>query len=102
MLNGFVGQASKHVRKSSSNLIFRLIANSFLPSPITTAGCAVSSCCFKSNPVGTLTSFAAAPAAADPMVEAKGKLQKLKGLLEDGLISQSEFDAKKAEILSKI
>ncbi len=40
----------------------------------------------------------AAPAAADPMET----LMKLKKLLDAGLIEQSEYDAKKAEILSKL
>lgn len=42
---------------------------------------------------------AAGPAAAaDPLA----KLQQLKGMLDAGLISQAEFDAKKAEILSQM
>lgn len=45
---------------------------------------------------------APAPAAADPVADAKAKLQKIKSLLDDGLITQQEFDAKKADILSKL
>jgi membrane protease subunit (stomatin/prohibitin family) len=48
---------------------------------------------------------AAPPASAtpaDPMAEAKAKLNQLKELLKDELITQEEFEAKKKEILSKI
>lgn len=45
----------------------------------------------------------AAPAApADPLVEARARLAKLKTLLDDGLISQQEFDAKRQEILAAL
>lgn len=43
------------------------------------------------------------PAAeADPVSDAKAKLTKIKSLLDDGLISQEEFDAKRKEILAAI
>lgn len=42
------------------------------------------------------------PAPADPMEEAKAKLAKLKGLVDGGLITQEEFEAKKKEILAAL
>jgi len=42
----------------------------------------------------------AAPAAADDSVEAR--LQKLKGLLDKGLISAADYDSTKAELLKKL
>jgi membrane protease subunit (stomatin/prohibitin family) len=49
-----------------------------------------------------MTAPAAAPVEADPVAEAKAKLQKIKSLLDDGLITQEEFNAKKAEILARL
>jgi membrane protease subunit (stomatin/prohibitin family) len=43
---------------------------------------------------------AAAPAAADESIE--GRLQKLKGLLDKGLISAADYDNTKAELLKKL
>ncbi len=40
----------------------------------------------------------AQPAADDPMA----KIQKLKGMLDQGLITQDEFNAKKAKILESM
>ncbi|SMC26460.1 Membrane protease subunit, stomatin/prohibitin family, contains C-terminal Zn-ribbon domain [Andreprevotia lacus DSM 23236] len=42
---------------------------------------------------------AAAPAAADPL---QAKLAQLKGLLDQGLITQADFDTAKAEVLKKL
>ena len=47
---------------------------------------------------GVATQTATQPAQDDPAL----KLKKLKGLLDQGLITQDEFDAKKKEILSQI
>jgi membrane protease subunit (stomatin/prohibitin family) len=47
---------------------------------------------------GVATQTATQPAQDDPAL----KLKKLKGLLDQGLINQDEFDAKKKEILSQI
>jgi membrane protease subunit (stomatin/prohibitin family) len=43
---------------------------------------------------------AAAPAAADDSIE--GRLEKLKGLLDKGLISAADYDSTKAELLKKL
>jgi membrane protease subunit (stomatin/prohibitin family) len=48
------------------------------------------------------TAAPAPTASADPMAEAKAKLNQLKELLKEELITQEEFEAKKKEILSKI
>ena len=42
---------------------------------------------------------AAAPVSADEVV---ATLEKLHGLVEKGILSQAEFDAKKAELLKKL
>lgn len=39
---------------------------------------------------------------ADPVAEAKAKLTKLKALLDDGLISAEEYDAKRKEVLAAL
>ncbi|MBL8420574.1 MAG: SPFH domain-containing protein [Dechloromonas sp.] len=48
---------------------------------------------------GTAPSPAAAPVSADEVV---ATLEKLHGLVEKGILSQAEFDAKKAELLKKL
>jgi membrane protease subunit (stomatin/prohibitin family) len=49
---------------------------------------------------GTTPDGATAPAAADDAIEAR--LQKLKGLLDKGLISAADYDSTKAELLKKL
>lgn len=48
----------------------------------------------------TLAQPAAAPAVADDSIE--GRLEKLKGLLDKGLISAADYDSTKAELLKKL
>ena len=48
---------------------------------------------------GTAPTAAAAPVSADEVV---ATLEKLHGLVEKGILSQAEFDAKKAELLKKL
>jgi membrane protease subunit (stomatin/prohibitin family) len=50
------------------------------------------------GPPGAAASMAAAPAPDD----AAAKLRKLKSLLDQGLVTQAEYDAKRAEILAAI
>jgi membrane protease subunit (stomatin/prohibitin family) len=45
------------------------------------------------------TAAPAAPVSADEVV---ATLEKLHGLVEKGILSQAEFDAKKAELLKKL
>ena len=48
------------------------------------------------------TQSAPAPAAAAPTEDPMEKLTKLKSMLDMGILTQEEFDAKKADILSKM
>ena len=50
----------------------------------------------------SLTPPAAAPAAAVPAEDVVATLEKLHGLVEKGILSKEEFDAKKAELLKKL
>ena len=45
---------------------------------------------------------AAAPVASVSADEVVATLEKLHGLVEKGILSQAEFDAKKAELLKKL
>lgn len=54
------------------------------------------------QPQATPSQAPAAQAPADPVADAKAKLSKLKSLVDDGLITQEEFEAKKKEILSAL
>ncbi len=55
---------------------------------------------FTQQPAAPLVPPAAAPAAVDDSIE--GRLAKLKGLLDKGLISAADYDSTKAELLKKL
>ena len=51
---------------------------------------------------GAASSPSPAPGAADPAEEIVATLEKLHGLVAKGILTQDEFNAKKAELLSKL
>ncbi len=51
---------------------------------------------------GAMTGAAAAPAAAAAADDPAARLEKLKGMLDKGLIAQADYDTAKAEILKKL
>lgn len=54
------------------------------------------------TPVSTAPAAAPAPAPAAPQVDVAAQLQQLDSLRQQGILTQDEFDAKKAEVLARI